>query len=866
MSTRTRHLFTAFCAGAVLFAAAASRGDSISFTESWKDTAQPDGGGGFNVLSQDTASFHGTFTVPGLGAVSAGELGNISITISFGSGSSSWLMSDADVGAGNSATFFVFSENNDTGDEVKIGQVKFTRTGNTLTIAGQAQNSLAVMPQPLLADQYSGNAGPIHDEQTFSITISGPVNYSLDRTLYISGTSSVKEDSAGDPLSTVQISGSADFAAPSLTFVSPKNGARLGSNTVTVVARAMDKNLVQDVEFWIGDGDPQTGDDLGSNLWSADFELAPGTNFIRAFAVDAAGNVSATNLLRLVYVVSAPIQLNVVGRGSISGATDGQLLEIGKRVVLRAAPAPRSGFGFTSWTDGDGNVVTNKPVLTFLMESNLVFTANFADIQRPICIITNPTVNKRWSNEVFTASGKASDNAGVAAVYFKFNSDDWAPATTSNNWTNWTAANLVLTPGTNYLSVYAVDAAGNVSLTNTVRFFYVLSDVLTVFVDGSGTIAPNLNGKALGLGKSYSMTARPGKGFKFLNWTGAGGVVTTAAKVTFVMESNLWFSANFQDIGRPVNAILSPKVNQTVADSAPVATGKATDNVGVTEVWFQVNGGSWTMATLLDGTNWSTPSLASMLFAGANSISAFAVDAAGNRSLTNTVRFKYTVTPVSDFAPDSLNGTLVLVTPDGGSPVSVGFDPATFTQASSTNNNNSDDWGAGTYEYVKTDTNTAELSLGFATPPNRTNDMMSPVSLVFTSHYAGYFTNADGSGGFTVTIPTLTIPTSLAGKTLIAVDDEGTGTNTVKFMNGTAFTSVKKGSSGIHNSSGTYTLTRLSPVGAMAVFTFTNPGEVGRMVYVQLLFTNNTAGQFMATRFDEVGTYLDNGVGRFIVK
>ena len=111
------------------------------------------------------------------------------------------------------------------------------------------------------------------------------------------------------------------------------------------------------------------------------------------------------------------------------------------------------------------------------MASNLTITANFKDVTNPVKpAITFPVANQKWSNSVITVTGKASDNVGVAKV--------WAFRSTTvagrwpgrlNGFTNWIAANLPVIFGTNIVQAYAVDAAGNVSLTNEIKFIGVLA-------------------------------------------------------------------------------------------------------------------------------------------------------------------------------------------------------------------------------------------------------------------------------------------------------------------------------------------------------------------------------------------------------
>lgn len=275
----------------------------------------------------------------------------------------------------------------------------------------------------------------------------------------------------------------------------------------------------------------------GWTNWTVSLALKPGTNLFQAYAVDVSGDASLTNTVKFQYILSAPVTVLTNGFGSVTPQFNGKLLAIGEAYSMTAKPG--RGFGFTEWT---GSMVTNTPKLTFVMASNLSFTANFVDITRPVIAITAPKVNQRWSNALFTATGKASDNVAVASVFYQLNGAGWNLAQTSNGWTNW-SANLVLSPGTNLVQAYAVDTSGNHSLTNSVKITYILSAPVAVFTNGLGTVTPQYNGALLAIGQAYSMTAMPGRGFAFTNWTGS--IVANTPRLTFVMASNLTFTANF---------------------------------------------------------------------------------------------------------------------------------------------------------------------------------------------------------------------------------------------------------------------------------------------------------------------------------
>ena len=209
--------------------------------------------------------------------------------------------------------------------------------------------------------------------------------------------------------------------------------------------------------------------------------LIPGTNTVKAFAVDTNANVSTTNGVSFRYVVSAPLQVQMTGRGTLSPNDSNAVLAIGQSYSMTATPG--TGFMFTNWTGGTGLplvVLTNKAALQFVMQSNLTLQANFVDTNKPTVSITNLVSGQRVSNAVFTVKGTATDNWMVSNVWYQLNSGGWNNATGTTNW----LAILDLTPGTNILMACAVDTTGNKSTTNSVSFQYVVSAPLQVRMTG----------------------------------------------------------------------------------------------------------------------------------------------------------------------------------------------------------------------------------------------------------------------------------------------------------------------------------------------------------------------------------------------
>jgi len=260
------------------------------------------------------------------------------------------------------------------------------------------------------------------------------------------------------------------------------------------------------------------------------------------------------------------------------------------------------------------------------------------DVVPPLLKISSPASGQRFTNATATAFGTASDAGGLFAVFYQMNNEAWQRAVGATNWT----APVTLLPGANVFRAYAQDETGNRSTTNSLPLSYVLNAPLAIQIGGSGSVTPNYQAQWLEVGKTYSITAKAGKGFVFKEWIGAvNGVVvfrTNAPKLTFAMRVDLALNANFSDVTKPVLTITAPKPAQRFSNAVATVVGKASDNGPMAGVYFQINGSPWLAAT--GTTNWTATI---NLTAGANSFRAYVRDTAGNSSATNTLPLSYVV-------------------------------------------------------------------------------------------------------------------------------------------------------------------------------------------------------------------------------
>ena len=204
---------------------------------------------------------------------------------------------------------------------------------------------------------------------------------------------------------------------------------------------------------------------------------------------------------------------------------------------------------------GDGTSFCNSELAPLCW-----FTNNITDNSRPSVNITAPSSDARFINTTvtnITVTGTASDNVGVARVRVMIrygvpttvstptNEQTWVLALGTNNWT----ADVTLAPGTNTVFAYSEDAAGNISPVANRTFYYVVTNMLTLVTNGSGTISRDgFTTNRLEVGRGYSVTANPKSDNLFLNWTvssDSGTFTTNIAKLRFAMETNMTLTANF---------------------------------------------------------------------------------------------------------------------------------------------------------------------------------------------------------------------------------------------------------------------------------------------------------------------------------
>jgi len=714
-----------------------------------------------------------------------------------------------------------------------------------------------------------------------------------------------------------------DVEKPVLHINSPTPNEFATNFNFLVQGTASDNAAVASVWYQFNGGGWSTAN--GTNLWSVPVTLTPGTNTIQAYAVDTSGNVSATNTVNFVFEFKLPFYLIINGQGTVTPNYRGQQLQAGENYTITAIPA--KGFAFTNWyavsliqpleTAQPRTVIpdptpiipsdppfylTNSPTLKFTMGGFLAYIANFVDIAPPVVTITAPKPNERVSNTVFTVTGTARDNAGVAGVYYQLNGAGWQSASTGDGYTNWFTPALPLLSATqNLLQVYAMDTSSNVSPTTTIEFDNLQQDpapdsLVNTLANGTSftntgftfhfgtntfSLVPYISGQNPSVGLYTYAKLTPTNGQLTFASTAppaaVGGPVTVDLAFT-ARDTGTYSNENSGDTGTisfsPAYPLipdgLSGKTMRLFSSNGVAATlNFASGTLGFTNTAGEGGAADYafspvspisgllTWGDALQGTNYL------VLLSDYTNVGGFyasAYDAAGN--VTGIDSGIYALPTRAPSAPASLTGTEAQTHGDDGSESLIGFGTGTYSQYGYVSPPTS---STGTYGYVKNSPAGARLSLTETGPPGSTNAEQS-FQLNFVTPQCGWFTNqaeATSNVECLVFFPVAALaPAAVTGLTLDAtnyterfINNQFVPTvDVLTFSTRGRFTQVETAGADQAVSTGTWQYHVYSPVGAVFQLKYTSPGSLaGAINYLQATFYQSGSGLLNGTFFDNAG-------------
>lgn len=181
-------------------------------------------------------------------------------------------------------------------------------------------------------------------------------------------------------------------------------------------------------------------------------------------------------------------------------------------------------------TDNQGARGTSAPVS--------LTVAALEAIPPTLTVKSAPKNGARLGTPALALAGTANDNEQLDRVEASLNGAPFEPVTGAVNWSVF----FTLTPGKNSIQLRSVDHAGNYSVVTRLTYTYVKLAPLSVQTNGFGLVTPNLDGRQLEIGRTYTMKAVPAKDQLFVGWT---GVNSSSANLSFVMQEGLALTANF---------------------------------------------------------------------------------------------------------------------------------------------------------------------------------------------------------------------------------------------------------------------------------------------------------------------------------
>ena len=342
----------------------------------------------------------------------------------------------------------------------------------------------------------------------------------VEKAAYLSGSSAYSTKTLSDTtyeLMSFKVSGNVDSTAPTLTITSPKAKTTVTSASTNVIAQVTDGCVLDGVWCYATNSSKLAGSESflemecgssNTNLWSASVSLTPGTNYIFVRAFDQAGNVTTKSNM-VYYQRTSPITISTTGKGIVKGATNGQVLDVGKTYTLTAVPS--AGQALSKWGLSIGTNASTSgglSTITFVMQEDLslavdfvpnpypVLKGNYAGVFQDTATVINPTNNGSFSISV-TTNGACSGSLKSLGKTYSFTGQLQLQSAihTNGNWVTNACANFTVKgpTGSNWLGSIQFDFAD----TNTVTGSLTASgtSAFTASINGVRLLSQSTNFK-----------------------------------------------------------------------------------------------------------------------------------------------------------------------------------------------------------------------------------------------------------------------------------------------------------------------------------------------------------------------------------
>jgi len=233
--------------------------------------------------------------------------------------------------------------------------------------------------------------------------------------------------------------------------------------------------------------------------------------------------------------------------------------------------------------------------------------------------LTVGTTPLNVTDATLTVAGTAESEFGVTNVLYELNGETNS-ADSGSPFSTWSAT-LTLQAGSNTVRFWSVDILGQESPVKSFAIFYATKSTLNLLASGHGTISSNFTTDSLVVYKDYTVTASPGSGNLFANWTetwtdAVSNLVTQTATnrtLTFLMESNMTLTATFV-----TNPFLAAKGTYSGLFSAP--NGVAFGSAGLLQNLVVGANGAYSGRLYIGATNYAVAGLFNAYGATTNQI------------------------------------------------------------------------------------------------------------------------------------------------------------------------------------------------------------------------------------------------------
>jgi len=260
-----------------------------------------------------------------------------------------------------------------------------------------------------------------------------------------------------------------DTTPPSLSILNPDNGDYVGKN-YEIAIDADDENSGVDKVFYDLNDNNWAEASFNGSMWIASVSLNGDGSFInRVYAVDNAGNSSATNQVTVEHNSTPWINITYPANGASVGSTSINLegnagvsspYEIVKVEVQVNGGEWITASGTESWsvnislTEGNNSIsaraITDDDKITYSEDWAVTL-----DLTYPVVTIESPENGSLFNNSSITVSGTASVDApkSITKVEVQVNGGEWIIASGTESW----SVNISLTEGNNSISARATD-------------------------------------------------------------------------------------------------------------------------------------------------------------------------------------------------------------------------------------------------------------------------------------------------------------------------------------------------------------------------------------------------------------------------